>query len=49
VVDQRPYEMGRRATEVILAEDRIEPEEIVVAPALIVRRSCGAPAPLTRH
>jgi LacI family transcriptional regulator len=44
VVDQRPYEMGVRATEVILAEDRAEPEEIVIPPALIVRRSCGAPA-----
>lgn len=44
VVDQRPYEMGVRAAEVILAEDRVEPEEIVISPALIVRRSCGAAA-----
>jgi LacI family transcriptional regulator len=49
VVDQRPYEMGIRATEVIPAEDRTDPEEIVIAPTLIVRRSCGVPAPPTRR
>ena len=45
VVDQRPHEMGVRATELILAEDRVEPEAIVIPPALIVRRSCGALRP----
>jgi LacI family transcriptional regulator len=45
VVDQRPHEMGRRATEVILTEpDHDEPVEIVIPPALLVRQSCGAPS-----
>jgi LacI family transcriptional regulator len=42
VVDQRPHEMGVRATELILTEpDHDEPVEIVIPPALLVRRSCG--------
>jgi LacI family transcriptional regulator len=45
VVNQRPHEMGVRATEVILTEpDRDDPVETVVPPTLIVRRSCGAPS-----
>ncbi|MEV5413155.1 LacI family DNA-binding transcriptional regulator [Thermopolyspora sp. NPDC052614] len=45
VVDQQPYRMGVLATQLILAEDRDEPEEVVIQPTLIVRRSCGASAP----
>ncbi|MCQ0018032.1 substrate-binding domain-containing protein [Actinomadura madurae] len=41
VVDQHPHRMGVLATRLILAEDRDEPEEIVIEPTLIVRRSCG--------
>jgi LacI family transcriptional regulator len=44
VVNQRPHEMGVRATEVILTKpDRDDPVEIVIPPTLIVRQSCGAP------
>lgn len=50
VVDQRPQEMGARATELILAEPaHDEPMEIVVPPSLIIRRSCGAESGQSAH
>lgn len=44
-VRQPAYEMGRRATELLLRrveEPAIEPTVVVLQPELIVRRSCGA-------
>lgn len=50
VVDQRPQEMGIRATELILAEPaHDEPVEIVVPPSLIIRQSCGAERGQSAH
>jgi len=45
VVRQPAYEMGRRATELLLTrvdEPELEPRLVVLEPELVVRRSCGA-------
>jgi PAS domain S-box-containing protein len=44
-VDPQFYEMGRRATELLLARfhDQDVPAQVTIPPRLVVRRSCGCP------